>query len=95
MFTRKKAAAIQYIAGKDRSPRVIAKGRGYVAEKIIEAAEKNGVPIQNNPALANALEALDVNTEIPAELYRAVAEVLVFVYKLNGKAGQLRSSAKK
>ena len=55
----KKAAAIKYVIGKDRSPKVVAKGRGFIAEKIVEAARKNGVPIQNDANLANALEALD------------------------------------
>ena len=86
MLRSKKAAALKYVQGKDAAPRVVARGRGYIAEKIIEAAKANDVPIHEDPNLAQMLEALELNTEIPVELYRAVAEVLAFVYRLNRKA---------
>jgi flagellar biosynthesis protein len=79
----KKASAIRYDHGKDNAPRLLAKGRGKVAEKIVAAAREHNVPLVEDPNLAQMLEALDVDREIPAELYRAVAEVLVFVYRLN------------
>lgn len=80
---RKKAAAIKYEADKDRAPRITAKGRGEIARRIVEVAHQNEVPVFEDQNLVEVLEALDMDTEIPAELYRAVAEVLVFVYRLN------------
>ncbi len=78
-----KAAALRYEHGKDPAPRVVAKGRGKVAEKIVALAEAHGVPLVEDRNLVQVLDALDVDTQIPAELYQAVAEVLVFVYRLN------------
>ena len=80
-----KAVAVKYDRKKDNAPRVIAKGRGEIAEKIIEVAKAHNVPLYEDKNLIQILEALDLKTEIPPELYRAVAEVLAFIYKLNGK----------
>lgn len=77
------AAAIEYDDGKDPAPRVTARGRGAAAEKIIALAKKHGVPIKEDPALAQILSRLDIDEQIPVELYKAVAEILVFVYSLN------------
>jgi len=77
------ATALQYDAAKDTAPRVTAKGRGYVAEKIIELANQNGIPIKADPALVEILSQLDIDQHIPVELYKAVAEILAFVYSLN------------
>jgi flagellar biosynthesis protein len=77
------AAAIQYDAKRDIAPRVTAKGKGEIAEKIIELARKNNVPIKEDPALVQVLYQLDLDANIPPELYKAIAEVLVFVYSLN------------
>ncbi len=79
------AAAIQYDPEKDAAPRVTAKGKGYVADKIIELAKKNGIPIKNDPGLVEILSRLDIDEQIPIEVYRAVAEILAFVYSLNSK----------
>jgi flagellar biosynthesis protein len=81
----KRAVALRYDRAKDGAPRVVAKGRGHLAENIIAAAREHGVPLHEDPDLAATLNALDLETEIPPELYRAVAEVLVFIYRLNGK----------
>ncbi|MGD9309977.1 MAG: EscU/YscU/HrcU family type III secretion system export apparatus switch protein [Desulfosarcina sp.] len=81
----KKAAAIHYDQAKRCAPRVVAKGKGHIADQIVQVAQKNGVPLHEDPNLANVLEALELETEIPHELYQAVAEVLVFIYRLNGK----------
>ena len=78
-----KAVALTYDQKKDKSPRVIAKGRGEIAEKIIAVAKANNVPLYEDKNLIQVLEALDLETEIPPELYRAVAEVLAFIYRLN------------
>jgi flagellar biosynthesis protein len=80
-----KAVALKYDQKKDDAPRVIAKGRGEIAEKIIAVAKEHNVPLYEDKNLIQILEALDIETEIPAELYRAIAEVLAFIYRLNGK----------
>ena len=80
-----KAVALKYEVEKDSAPRVVAKGRDFIAEKIIETAKSHNVPLYEDKNLVQVLEALDLDTEIPSELYRAVAEVLAFIYRLNGK----------
>jgi flagellar biosynthesis protein len=79
----KLAVALQY----DRSgaPRVVAKGKGTIGEKIIEVAKAHDIPIEENEVLAGALSHVELGDEIPAELYKAVAEVLVFVLRLSGR----------
>ena len=74
-----KAVALKYDDGG--TPRVTAKGSGAVAEKIIEVAKANGVAIEENAGLAEALSAIELDEEIPIELYRAVAEVIAFVLR--------------
>ena len=80
-----KAVALKYDGKKDTAPSVIAKGRGNIAEKIIDIAKEHNVPLYEDKNLIQVLEALDLETDIPPELYRAVAEVLAFIYRLNGK----------
>jgi flagellar biosynthesis protein len=80
-----KAVALKYEVEKDSAPRVVAKGRDFIAEKIIETAKAHNVPLYEDKNLVQVLEALDLETEIPPELYRAVAEVLAFIYRLNAK----------
>ena len=79
-----KAVALKYDRIADAAPRVVAKGRGHLAEKIKQVAQESGVPIMSDENLVQVLEALELDLEIPPELYRAVAEVLAFVYRLNG-----------
>ena len=78
------AVALHY----DRSgaPTVVAKGRGALGAKIIEVAKAHDIPIEENEVLAGALSNVELGDEIPAELYQAVAEVLVFVLRLSGHA---------
>jgi flagellar biosynthesis protein len=83
---RKAAVALKYRMGEDSAPRLVAKGAGKVAERIIEAARAAGVPIREDPDLVALLMTLDIGGMIPPELYAAVAEVLVFVYHMNRKA---------
>ncbi len=83
--TREKAAALNYKRGADAAPTVVAKGKGLVAKKIISLARKNGVPIHEDRNLVEVLSAIDLYEEIPKELYKAVAEILVFIYKMSGK----------
>jgi len=80
-----KAVALKYDDKKNKAPRVIATGRGEIAEKIIEVAKAHNVPLYEDKNLVQLLEALELETEIPPELYRAVAEVLAFIYRLNGR----------
>jgi flagellar biosynthesis protein len=78
---KKKAAALAY--DHIGAPRVVAKGDGLIAKKIIETAEENGVPVQANELLVEALMQVELSKEIPPELYQAVAEVLAFIYRLD------------
>ena len=79
----KKAVAIQYDRSKDSAPKVTAKGKGKVAHKIIELAKEHDIPIKNDPDLIEVLSSLEINEEIPSEIYVAVAELLAFVYSMN------------
>jgi len=80
----KRATALRY-DGPD-APRVVASGRNLVAEKILEEAREAGVPVREDAVLAQALETLELDTEIPPELYKAVAEALAWAYRLTGRA---------
>jgi len=73
------AVALRYDEGGP--PTVVAVGRGWLGERIIETARENGVPLEHNPVLAEALATIELDAEIPEELYRAVAEVLAFVLR--------------
>lgn len=84
----KKAVVLTYDRETDPAPKVTAKGQGSVALKIIELAEKNGIPVKNDPDLMEVLSTLDINQEIPENIYVAVAELLAFVYGMNQKKGQ-------
>ena len=85
MKKKAKAVALKYNKEKDAAPKITAKGRGIIAEKIIETAQAHKVPLYEDKNLVQVLEALELETEIPPELYRAVAEVLAFIYRLNKK----------
>lgn len=87
MATRKqkKAVALQYDRLVDTAPKIKAKGQGLVAEKIIELAIKHNIPIKDDPDLVEILSKLDIDEEIPPEIYVAVAELLAFVYSANSK----------
>lgn len=77
------AIALRYLLGEDNAPRIVASGRGYLAEKILEQAQEHGVPIQQNPEVAQLLAGLEIGQAVPPELYQVVAEVLAFVYGLD------------
>ena len=77
------AVALHY--DRTGAPRVVAKGKGSLGEKIIEVAKANNIPIEENEVLAGALSNVELGEEIPAELYKAVAEVLIFVLRLSGR----------
>lgn len=77
------AVALHY--DKGGAPRVVAKGKGTIGARIIEVARAHDIPIEENEVLAGALSHVELGDEIPAELYQAVAEVLVFVLRLSGR----------
>lgn len=89
MTRRKEAAALRYGPG-DAAPRVVAAGRGEVAQRILALAQEHGVPVYSDPALASSLTAVELGAEIPPELYRAVAEVLAFLYRMDVAHGGRR-----
>ncbi|HID69221.1 MAG TPA: EscU/YscU/HrcU family type III secretion system export apparatus switch protein [Desulfobacterales bacterium] len=80
-----KAVAILYDSQTTSSPKVVAKGQGEIARKIIETARDAGVHIQEDANLVELLSKIDLGDEIPTELYQTVAEVLSFVYQVNEK----------
>lgn len=83
----RRAAALRY-EREGRAPRVVAAGRGEVARRLVELAEAAGVPVRRDAALAEALAGLELELEIPEELYVAVAEALAWAYSLDlGGAG--------
>ncbi len=77
------AVALKY--ERPNAPRVTAIGRGEVARRILAEAEKHGVPVTENAALAQALSRLEIEREIPEALYRAVAEVLTYILRVSGR----------
>ncbi len=78
-----KAVALKYEL--DSAPKVVAKGDGQIADKIIEIAEEHGVALYQDSELVKLLSRIDVDSEIPSNLYQAVAVVLSFVFQLNGR----------
>jgi flagellar biosynthetic protein FlhB len=76
------AVALAYDRANNPAPRIVAKGEDFLAARIREVAEANGVPVVANPPLARALYRLDIDTEIPAEHYKAVAEIIAYVWRL-------------
>ncbi|WP_434512340.1 EscU/YscU/HrcU family type III secretion system export apparatus switch protein [Desulfitobacterium sp. AusDCA] len=78
-----KAVALSYDG--TGAPKVTARGTGELAKKIIEIAQAEGIPIQKNETLVDALVQIDLNREIPPQLYVAVAEILALIYKLDSR----------
>ncbi|MBB5336499.1 EscU/YscU/HrcU family type III secretion system export apparatus switch protein [Pectinatus brassicae] len=79
----KKAVALRYRDKEGKAPKVVAKGRGYTAESILQAAQRNSVPIYQDKTLVSMLMALELDREIPPELYAVVAEILAYVYRID------------
>jgi flagellar biosynthesis protein len=78
----KKAVALKYDSDKDSAPKVVAKGKGYLAFIIEKTAKEHNVYIKQEPTLVKELYKLNIDSQIPQELYEAVAKILSFVYKL-------------
>lgn len=84
-YIRKEAIALSYDPQKSSGPTIVAKGKGKIAENILEKAAMHEVPVYEDPNLVELLGQLDLNTSIPEELYQAVAEVFAFIYHLDEK----------
>ncbi len=82
----KKAAALRYDTSKESAPRVVAKGQGQSAENIIKIAELHNLPIQKDEDLVELLSKVELDKEVPEALYKAVAEVFSFIYKVTNKS---------
>ncbi|WP_028611055.1 EscU/YscU/HrcU family type III secretion system export apparatus switch protein [Paenibacillus harenae] len=82
----KKAVALKYKPGELSAPVMIAKGKGHLADLILERAKENGIPVQEDSSLVEVLSKLDIDQEIPPELYTLVAEILSFVYRSDRRA---------
>ncbi|WP_054029001.1 EscU/YscU/HrcU family type III secretion system export apparatus switch protein [Bacillus sp. FJAT-28004] len=82
----RKAVALKYEPGERTAPVMVAKGKGHLADLILEKAKENGIPVQEDSSLVEVLSKLDVDQEIPNELYTLVAEILSFVYRSDRKA---------
>ena len=78
----RRATALRYEEGME-APKVVASGRGLIADRIIEEAKAAGIPVKEDPALAQALAALELDQQIPGDLYGAVAEALAWAYRLD------------
>ncbi|MBN2231890.1 MAG: EscU/YscU/HrcU family type III secretion system export apparatus switch protein [Deltaproteobacteria bacterium] len=87
------AAALRYDREKHRAPLMVAKGAGDIAERIIALAREHGIPIKDDPALVQVLMKLDLNREIPPELYQAVAEILALIYRADESFRGSRASS--
>ena len=86
----KQAIALEYDPN-DIAPKVIATGSGHVAERILDEAKKENIPIHEDEKLAATLSKLDVGENIPPELYEVVAEILVFVDAMDKLKGKMKS----
>lgn len=83
---RLKAVALRYKLGEDAVPKVAAKGQGLVADKILQMAKQHNIPIREDRNLLQMLSTLDLDQEIPSSVYRAVAEILAFLYRLSNRS---------
>jgi flagellar biosynthesis protein len=80
---RRRAVALRYDPAQDSAPMLIAKGKGYLAEKIIELARQHGIHVQSDPVLVELLMELDLSEQVPPQLYKVVSKVLATVYRVN------------
>lgn len=86
----KKAVALKYDTSKHDAPYVIAKGSGFVAEKIIKQANEHDVNIREDKALIQLLYQLEINEQIPSDLYPIIAEIFALVYQAEQIAGKIK-----
>ncbi|HHV02068.1 MAG TPA: flagellar biosynthesis protein FlhB [Defluviitoga tunisiensis] len=83
MMEKKKVVALRYKKGVDNAPKVVAKGMDLIAQRILEIAEKENIPIIKNEKAVEDFYGIDLDDEIPSELYEIAAEIIAFVYKLD------------
>lgn len=83
----KKAVALKYDPAQNDAPVLAAKGTGYLAERILDLAREHEIPVQEDAALVEVLSKLDLDRQIPPELYNLVAEILSFIYRADRDAG--------
>jgi flagellar biosynthesis protein len=83
------AVALDYDAAKDNAPRIAAKGRGEIAQRIVDLARQNGIAVRQDADLAELLAVLELDQEIPVEAFTAVAEILSYIYRANGRLGEV------
>lgn len=82
-YTRKEAIALSYDPTITSAPKVVAKGKGKIAENILGIAKEHAIPIQEDPSLVEILGQLSINDSIPEELYKAVSEVFAYIYQVD------------
>ena len=90
----KKAVALRYDENKDVAPVIVASGLGYMAERIVEMANENGVPVYEDNSLATVLTQLDLGTAIPEELYQAIVDIYAYFLKYNPERKREAEEAK-
>lgn len=90
----KEVAALQYSPDESKAPKIVALGRGEVAERILEKAKESNVPVYEDSKLAHTLAEMSLGDEIPPELYEIVAEILVFVNSLDRSYGEKNARRK-
>ena len=83
MAEPKKVVALRYDSAKDTAPKLVAKGQGALADRILALAKKNGVPVREDRALVGVLSRMKIDQEIPPQLYQAIATILAFLLKAN------------
>ena len=83
MAKQKRAVALRYESGRDTAPVVVAKGKGRLADQIVQLAQANGVPVREDKNLVQVLSLLELDKQIPPEAYQAVATIFAFIYRLN------------
>lgn len=82
---KEKAVALKYDASTSSAPIVTAKGEGFTAKNIIKIAQENDIPIKKDEDLVELLSKVDIDREVPAEMYKAIAEVFSFLYTTTKK----------
>lgn len=93
-FQNRQAVALSYEPGTT-APTIVAAGKGYVADKIIETAKENDVPLYQDDKLSDTLMRLEIGDTIPPELYKVVADILIFVDSMDKIKGKLNSGKEK
>lgn len=87
-FRNKTAVALKYDMEKDTAPKIIATGKGYLADKIIETAKQENVPVHQDAEVAKSLSKLELGDNVPPELYEVVAQIMIYVDRVDGLKGK-------